>query len=158
MSHENNLSRRAILAGAASVPALALPAAATAILAVDDTLARIELHRTCCAEFEDICGRESELEDVIPEERRKQRLYGDRYSNVGENDDPRWKAFMIEYLAKSDETYAIAWSFVERPPVSVAGAAALLACATTNLRSRAINGPIFSTTFRKLENISATKT
>jgi hypothetical protein len=58
MSHENqSLSRRAIVAGAASIPVLSLPAAATAAPAADDTLARIEQHRICCVKADEIVHR-----------------------------------------------------------------------------------------------------
>jgi hypothetical protein len=53
MSPEN-LSRRAILAGAASVPALAAPAAlASVAVAVDPICAAIAAHRTANLEFHD---------------------------------------------------------------------------------------------------------
>jgi hypothetical protein len=121
MSYENqSLSRRAIMAGAASVPVLALPAAVAAMPAADDTLARIERHRICCVKADEIINREDELESVIPDDRRKRRPISNKYS-VCETDDPRWTAIQNEYWANEDEVDAIAWSFVERPPVSVAG-------------------------------------
>jgi hypothetical protein len=133
MSHAN-LSRRAILAGAASLPALAGPvviatAPASATPTADDTIARIARHRDCAAESEAICHRGSELSEAIPLERRKHYGIWHRGTDVGKDDDSRWTTFEGEYWAASDEMDAIAWSFVERPPSSVAGVAALLAYA-----------------------------
>jgi hypothetical protein len=129
MSPEN-LSRRAILAGAAAVPALALPIVVAAIpAAADDTFARIVRHRAIAIQLEAICHRMGKLEEEIPNERCKHYGIWDRGTDVGKEDDPRWTALQAEYWVADDEKDAIAWSFVDRPPSSVAAAAALLAYA-----------------------------
>jgi hypothetical protein len=51
-----NLSRRAILAGAAAVPALALPAVAYSSAESDPILAAIEAHRQGHAEYVMLCN------------------------------------------------------------------------------------------------------
>ena len=129
-----NLSRRAILAGAASVPALALPAVVTAAPAtdtptVDDTFARVVRHRAIVIQLDVICDRMGKLEENIPDDCRIHYGIWDRGTDVGKDDDPRWTAIQAEYWVASDEKDAIAWSFVDRPPSSVAAAAALLAYA-----------------------------
>ena len=58
MSHAN-LSRRAIVAGAASVPALALPAVAATKSVADDALAR--LADQICAEYDQIGGLDRDI-------------------------------------------------------------------------------------------------
>ena len=84
MSPEN-LSRRTILAGAATAPVVTLPTApAAAAPAVDDTLARIERHRICNAKFDEIVDRESELGSVIPADRRKRISISDKYKRPRE--------------------------------------------------------------------------
>ena len=118
MSHAN-LSRRAILAGAASVPALASPIVVAAMpAAADDTFARIVRHRAIAIQLEAICRRQSELSEAIPDERRKHYSIWHRGTDVGKDDDSRWTALQEEYWAADDEMDAIAWSFVDRPPSS----------------------------------------
>jgi hypothetical protein len=56
-------SRRAILAGAASLPALALPAIATAV-AADPIFAAIEAHRDLEQAFFALCHREEAMEEA----------------------------------------------------------------------------------------------
>jgi hypothetical protein len=57
MSPEN-LSRRSILAGAASVPALALPTVASASTEPDPIFAAIEAHRRGHAEYVVLCNND----------------------------------------------------------------------------------------------------
>jgi hypothetical protein len=125
----DHLSRRALVAGAASVPVLALPAVAAAIPAADDTFARIVRHRVITIQLEAICDRKGKLSQVIPADRCKRSGIWDRGTDVGKDDDPRWTAIEAEYWHVSDEQTSIAWSFVDRPPSSVEGAAALIAYA-----------------------------
>ena len=94
-----NLSRRAILAGAASVPALASPAAfASATAAVDPIYAAIEAHRTANFEFHDD-------------------------ENIVDEDHPQYED---EMWRLSDATEAAAVNLCDVQPTTIAGAIALL--------------------------------
>jgi hypothetical protein len=68
----------------------------------------------------------SELESELPEERRKAYMIFERGTEIGKDDDPRWTANQTEYWAAVDAIDEIAWSFVDRPPTSAAGLAAIL--------------------------------
>jgi hypothetical protein len=123
MSHAN-LSRRTLVTSAAALPALALPAAAS-----DDTLARIAEHRSCVLRIDEILKVTAELEESLPEDRQRAYHISDRGTDIGVNDDPRWTANQAEYWTAEDRLDEIAWSFVDRPPTTIAGASALLAYA-----------------------------
>jgi hypothetical protein len=126
----SNLSRRSLVTSAAVLPALAVPAVAIAsIPADDDTLARIEQHKTGALRENRGCERMSALERTIPDELRRQFYISDRGTEVGKDDDPRWTTAQAEYWAAVDEKDAIAWSFVDRPPTTAAGVTAILAYA-----------------------------
>jgi hypothetical protein len=106
----------------------ALPTAST--MAVDDTLDRIADHRRGCGFIAEICSRMGRLEGEIPEDRRKSWMIYDRGTDVGKNDDMRWLVVQAEYWAMTDHVDEIAWSFIDRPPTTVAGIIALLRYAT----------------------------
>jgi hypothetical protein len=94
------LSRRSLVTSAAALPALALPAVAVgAVVADDDTLARIAKHRRLNDLEGDICSRMSGLERALPKERRKMSNVCDRGTDLGKDDDPRWTAINDEYWA-----------------------------------------------------------
>jgi hypothetical protein len=94
-----NLSRRAILAGAASVPALASPAAfASAPVAVDPIYAAIAAHRTANFEYHDD-------------------------ENIVDEDHPQYDK---EMWRLSDATKAAAFNLCDVQPTTIAGAIALL--------------------------------
>ena len=99
MSPEN-LSRRAILAGAASVPALALPAtvALAATAAIDPIYAAIAAHRTANFEFHDD-------------------------ENLVDEDHPQYDK---EMQGLSDAAEAAAVNLCDVQPTTIAGAIALL--------------------------------
>ena len=117
-------TRRAILAGAATLPALAVNAQPA-----DDTLTRIEQHRATQELVGKILQQHSVLEQELPRNRCQAYNIADRGTDIGAEDDPRWTAFQAEYWSAEDRLAAIAWSFVDRPPITIAGASALLAYA-----------------------------
>jgi hypothetical protein len=121
----SNLSRRSLVASAAALPALAVPAVAVAAPA--DTLARIAEHRRMTLLIDAICERIEVLERTLPEDRQVSGNIGDRGTDVGKDDDPRWTAVQNEYWTVSDARDAGAFSFINRPPVTTAGVVALIA-------------------------------
>jgi hypothetical protein len=125
----SNLSRRSLVTSAAALPALALPAVAVAAVVGDDTFARIAEHHRLTALEDDVCHRISMLESELPKERRTPRTIFDYGTDLGKGDDPRWTAIQAEYWAACDAKDEIAWSLVDRPPISAAGLAALFAYA-----------------------------
>jgi hypothetical protein len=78
------MNRRAILAGAASLPAISVPAFAKS---TDPVFAAIEAHRLAWAQFEVTTRQQSVLEETVPPERRQTRLH---QSIIVDTDDPRW--------------------------------------------------------------------
>jgi hypothetical protein len=120
-----NLSRRVILTGTAALSVPALPATAS-MLPSEDVLTRIEQHRACVMQIDKILGRIAELEEKLPDERQQSRSIFDRGTEIGANDDPRWTAVQAEYWTAHDDLDAIAWSFVDQPPRTVADATALV--------------------------------
>jgi hypothetical protein len=120
------LSRRSLVASAAALPVLAMPAVASAMPAGDDTFERIAKHRRLVRLEDEICTRTSDLYEKLPEERREFYSIFDRGTDIGKNDDPRWTANQTEYWAASDAMHAIEWSFVDRPPTSAATVMAIL--------------------------------
>ncbi len=124
----SNLSRRTLVTGAASVAA-APTMSAVPTVAVDDTLARIQEHRTVTSKIGQLLHHQAVLEEAIPYERRESGSIADRGTDVGANDDPRWTEYLSEYRTHEDRVDEIAWSFVDRPPSSVAAIQALLSYA-----------------------------
>ena len=127
-------TRRAILAATAAVsvaslPVLAVPVPVGATAASDDTLARIAAHRDATRLLEKIVARMWETEKEIPDDRRKAYSIKHRGTDIGRDDDPRWTAVNAQYWDASDHEVAVAWSFVDRPPTTIEGAAAILAYA-----------------------------
>jgi hypothetical protein len=78
---------------------------------------------------ENMVARLWEAEKEIPEERRKADSIHDRGTDIGRDDDPRWTAVNAQYWNAVDHEDAVAWSFVDRPPTTIEGAAAILAYA-----------------------------
>ena len=120
-------SRRDLLAGAVTlVPAAGLAMPALSAQAPDPIFATIEAHKAAGARFEAACGVECRLEEELPEEARRSSITIWE-QNIVETDDPRW----IEALKVNHETGnavdELAWAFVECPPTTAAGVAALLA-------------------------------
>jgi hypothetical protein len=76
-----------------------------------------------------ILKRQTALEEELPDDRCLAHSIDDRGTDIGANDDPRWTANQAEYWSAEDRLDEIAWSFVERPPTTTAGASALLAYA-----------------------------
>jgi hypothetical protein len=127
-----SLSRRSLVASAAALPLITAPitsAVSAAVISAEETFARIERHRATTLKIKEVCDRMGQLEAAIPKDRQLNYHIYDRGTDVGANDDPRWTAIQGEYWAAADEWDEIAWLFVDRPPTSGAGVAALLAYA-----------------------------
>ena len=121
-------NRRQLMAGSlAAVGAATAPAMpALADAAPDPILAAIEAHRAAAARFEATLDVQERLEDELPTEARQSQIFqDDLWIKVG--DDPRW----IEAMRDQRDTCAavdeLGWAFVETPPVTAAGNAALMA-------------------------------
>jgi hypothetical protein len=112
---------------AASASPFAVAGAAPLAPIEDDTFERIRQHQETCNAHTQVCERLYEVELVVPRKRREAFSIADRGTDVGKNDDPRWTAIVSEYWATSDKIDQLAWSFVDRPPTTVAGLAALTA-------------------------------
>lgn len=126
MSNGTTATRRAILAGAASLPALAIPAAA-AIAGPDPIFAAIECHRSAALEWMRQVDIGNELEEIIPAERREVHHIGDVDNpEIGKNDDPRWTAAQRNYITTSDAMENAACDLTNTVPTSIEGIAALL--------------------------------
>ncbi len=122
----SQLSRRSLVSSAAALPALAVPALPAMAGGADDTMVRIEQHRALQSKIHEILRHTVELEAMLPADRCRAFSIAHRGIDFPD-DDPRWTANNAEYWSASDRADEIAWSFVERPPTTVAGAAALLA-------------------------------
>lgn len=140
----STFNRRAVLAGAATAAVVVQPGAVrianakpvdlgvgdgAAPSSPDDTLARIGEHRRLMRAICGICERQNELEEMLPEERRKFCMINHRGTDIGKDDDPRWTANQQEYWAVADAIDEIAWSFCDRPATSIEGVRAILAYA-----------------------------
>jgi hypothetical protein len=124
----SKLSRRSLVATAAALPALAVPAAIATAASCDDTLERIAEHRRIYRVIDEILDRREALEEVLPKDRRKAfSSIEDRGTDVGRHDDPRWTTVQAELWTARDRKDEIAWSFVDRPPTTIEGVAAILA-------------------------------
>jgi hypothetical protein len=121
------ITRRALVAGAAagvsSVAATALPALASV---ADPILDLIVAHKAAYAALDRACRLVSDLEQEIPEERRKEWFAEDRGTAVGANDDPRWTAAMAAYWTASDVEEQRAWALAHSHPTRIASVAAVL--------------------------------
>jgi len=124
----SNLSRRTLVSSAAALPLLTAPVAISAS-SPDPIFAAIEEHRAAQSKIHEILGRTVELEEMLPADRCRAYSIAHRGTDFGVDDDPRWTANQAEYWSAEDRSDAIAWSFVEHPPTSLAGAATLLAYA-----------------------------
>jgi hypothetical protein len=125
MSHAN-LSRRAILAGAASVPALALPAA----VAIAAPAAAPVVKTAAAIEPDPIIG-------AIAEHRRLDDAQFEMWSELQERDDDA-PVSRDEHSRASDAAHKAAWALTEIRPTTAAGATVLFtyACADSSLRHR----------------------
>jgi hypothetical protein len=123
------ITRRALVAGAAagvsSVATATLPVQALASIA-DPILDLIAAHKAAYVTLDRACRLVSDLEQKIPEERRKEWFAEDRGTAVGANDDPRWTAAMAAYWAASNAEEQSAWALAHARPTRVASVAALL--------------------------------
>lgn len=140
---KSTLSRRALIAGTAAIPAavaLALPAgaaaapadaldrsdAANALANSDPIFAAIEAHRKADAEFGDCVERKCALENALPRDRRKSNNWSGEQTIV-ETDDPRWIAAVREEVEGSDLRQEAALTFMSTEPTTIAGVYAMLA-------------------------------
>lgn len=112
-------SRRAVLAGIAAAPAVAVPALALAGER-DPVFAAIERHRAVAAVLDAIIHEQSVLEASIPHEKRKAFILGDDASS----DDPRWRDHYRRYWAATDQLDEANQQLFEAPR-SLAGLAVL---------------------------------
>jgi hypothetical protein len=116
-------SRRTLLTTAAALPALAVPALASA--APDPIFAAIEVHRQAYAEFEARVRCEFALEDELPMNNRESRI--DAYhEKIVETDDPRWVPALRATEEGSDLAELAAIKLLNVDPTTIAGVAALL--------------------------------
>ena len=119
-------TRRAVLAGAATLPALAIPAIAMSAVA-DPIFAAIDRHKTAYAEFERVVHLEGQLRDTIPAERRTRYHVSDRYNaEMIANDDPTWSKHQDMWFASSEAADDRAMNLLNIAPTSMVGVAALL--------------------------------
>jgi hypothetical protein len=120
----NALTRRAVVAGAAAAPALTIPALAD--LAPDPIFNLIEEHRRADAAYTQCVEVRGELERTLSETERQTFFYAGEVKTVIPTDDPRW----IQTEFELDRIYrlkdGIAFRFLDEPPTTIAGVAALL--------------------------------
>ena len=101
----------------------------------DPVFAVIEEHRQTLRGLDELCSKGEGLEQLIPAERRQSQSIQDRGSEIGRNDDPRWKEWQAKYWAASDKQRQLAWSFITNPPTTDAGRHALLSYAKEHEQS-----------------------
>jgi hypothetical protein len=119
-------SRRAVLASAAALPALAMPVLAQSS-ALDPIFDAIDWHRIADAEFCSHVRKQWALEETIPHERRMNFYVYDRDNpSVGKDDDPRWTEFQAEYWRLADRNDDAELSLISIQPTTTAGVVALL--------------------------------
>ena len=120
-----DLSRRAIVAGAASVPALAVPAIALASTEPDPIFAAIERHRAAATAWLMAVHIEFSTEAELPRDKCKSRIT-EWDSNIVETDDPRWPAAIKKNCETRHQMSDAAIRLTEIEPTTIAGAMALL--------------------------------
>jgi hypothetical protein len=123
----NLITRRFLVAAAAAVSSAAvsaLPAQAQAD--PDPIFAAIAAHQAAYRALDQVCRRLSDLEQQIPEAARQEYRVDHIGTDVGANDDPRWKAAMVAYWAADTVETQAAWALARAKPATLKGAAALL--------------------------------
>jgi hypothetical protein len=115
-----NLNRR----GAATLPAIAIPALATE---ADPIFAAIQRHRDAIKAFRDASDRGDCLD--IPVEKRRTHAIAYADYEIVETDDPRWIAAERECIVALVASEEAQDALLEVAPTTVAGAAALLSYA-----------------------------
>jgi hypothetical protein len=119
-------SRRAVLVGAAALPALAVPALAMPV-GTDPIFAAIDRHKIAYAEFVRVVRLEEKLQETIPAARRTRYHVQDRYNAAMiANEDPAWTKYQDAYFATCDAADNSAIDLLNIAPTSIAGVAALL--------------------------------
>lgn len=122
-------SRRAVLAGLAAAPAVALPALAASVSleTVDPIFAAIEEHKRSHTAIDVLIDQKSAMEDTIPDAKRKW------YWRVGETfppadcqDDPQWLAVESQLELAGRDQDAVVTKLLTTAPTTIAGIAALL--------------------------------
>jgi hypothetical protein len=123
----NQLSRRAILAGAASVPALALPAAVAVAL---PAVATPVIKTAAALEPDPIIAAIAEL-------RRLDDVQFEMWSGLQETEEDN-PVLNDKHARASDAAHKAAWALTEIRPTTAAGATALFTyvCADSSLRHR----------------------
>jgi len=115
-------TRRAILAGAATVPALSLPAVGAesdpiyAVIAEHEAAYRIEV---------EIDAREGQLRELDGDPDTHINAYLSP-EDIVETDSPQWKELVRELIASNRRYHAAQWALADTPPTTLAGLQALL--------------------------------
>lgn len=121
-------SRGDLLAGAISLAPVA-GLAGLPVLAADEAdpiFAAIEAHKAAAAAYEAAVDEEQRLEVELPDDAQKSSITSWEHVIV-ETDDPRWIAAIEARERTCDAVDELAWAFIEHPPTTAAGAAALMA-------------------------------
>ncbi len=123
-----NTTRRAILAGAASVPAFAISGSLVAAEAAHDPIiVAIEKHRQAWAEYDRMTRMIMDLEEKVPRDRRRRYHVQDRHNaEMIATDDPRWTKAQDDWFAQSEKTDDLATDLLNVAPTTISGVAALL--------------------------------
>jgi hypothetical protein len=129
-------SRRAILAGIATTPALAGPALALgSSVGPDPIFAKIDRHRIAMATHFAAGEAQDAMEERVVDENLKQagspaKCSDQWFDAVRAIDcDPRYAEAKEKSCETSDAEIEAAWQLVAEPPTTIAGAAALVAYA-----------------------------
>lgn len=120
-----DLSRRAIVAGASVLPALAVPVIASASTEPDPIFAAIEAHRRAYAEFVDVHEAECALEDELPKEKCRSSITTYK-ETIFETDDPRLVPAMRATIKMMDLADEGAANLFSTEPTTMAGIRSLL--------------------------------
>jgi len=124
-------TRRAMLAGVASVSALALTNPAPAVSSSRDPIYdAIERHAASNAACIASCNEQDSLEEELPEERRRWHVLSrESLDKAATRDDHRWLDCQIKMSALYDKRDELAGELVTTMPTTPAGVATLLAYA-----------------------------
>jgi hypothetical protein len=118
-------SRRAILAGAAAIPALAIPGD-LAGYGEDKIYALIERHRSAHADYSETVNGHSRLETELPREKTRTHFTISERKIIS-TDDPRWVTGERDVMNIWDDLHNIAMEMLhEGKPRTVAGVGALM--------------------------------
>jgi hypothetical protein len=118
-----NLNRRAMLAGASAVPAIAIAPSITAASEPDPILAAAKRYEKAWDDLTIPLQKRGALVDVLPEERRQWEYHvSEPAPPAGNNDAPEWIAAQDELTAAWREVDQAIIAFVDTQPTTTAGA------------------------------------